>query len=198
METTYYFSHNKRGIMNDPFFQELNLLFKNGRKHNGSFELFDNQTKVPYPLDVWYNSQFYVIEIPILDAKREDIKITRKLDWLVIDYTRSTKEAEDAKKWVKRSIIKRDFTLEWKIPSGLEYSNLQSVFENGILTIYVPFAKEAKPEEVPILDTNANWKKVAMGEPLAEVKVNSVGKDFGKGTPLTEEEFKIGTHKPKQ
>ena len=163
---TYYFSNNKRGIMNDPFFQELNLLFKNGRKHNGSFELFDNQTKVPYPLDAWYNSEFYVIEIPILDAKREDIKITRKLDWLVIDYTRSNKEAEEAKKWVKRSIIKRDFTLEWKIPSGLEYSNLQSVFENGILTIYVPFAKEAKPEEVPILDTNANWKKIAMGEPL--------------------------------
>jgi hypothetical protein len=27
-------------------------------------------------------------------------------------------------------------------------------------------AKEAKPEEVPILDTNANWKKIATGESL--------------------------------
>ena len=164
---TYYFSNNKRGIMNDPFFQELNLLFKNELSRGKSFfEPFGDETKVPYPLDSWFNDEFLVFEIPILDAKREDIQITKTSDKLRIKYTRSNREDESKRTYVKKSVIKRDFDLSWGITSKFDYTGIQSVFENGILTIYVPFAKEAKPEEVPILDTNANWKKIATGEPL--------------------------------
>lgn len=156
---------SNRGILDDPFFQEFNLLFRNGLKANGIFEPFGDVTKVPYPLDAWFNDEFYVFEIPILDAKKEDIQITKTSDQLRIKYNRSNKEEEN-RTWVKRSIVRRDFDLSWKIPSKFDSSGIQSVFENGILTIYIPFAKEAIPEQVQILDTNENWKKLAQGEKL--------------------------------
>lgn len=163
---TIYRSNNYHGIVNDPFFQELNLLFKNGLKTGSGFEPFGDITKVPYPLDSWFNDEFLVFEIPILDGKKEDISITKTSDNLRIKYTRSNKENEDGRTWVKRGIIKRDFDFSWKITSKFDSSQIQSVFENGILSIYIPFAKEAKPEEVPVLDTNANWKKIALNEKL--------------------------------
>ena len=156
---------SNKGILNDPFFQEFNLLFRNGLKANGIFEPFGDVTKVPYPLDAWFNDEFYVFEIPILDAKKEDIQITKTSDNLRIKYTRSNKEDEN-RTWVKRSIVRRDFDLSWKIPSKFDHTGIQSVFENGILTIYIPFAKEAIPEPVQILDTSENWKKIAQGEKL--------------------------------
>jgi HSP20 family molecular chaperone IbpA len=158
----------RAGIANDPFFQELNLLFRNELARGKSvFEPFGDLTKVPYPLDSWFNDEFLVFEIPILDAKREDIQVTKTSDKLRIKYNRSNREDESKRTYVKRNIIKRDFDFTWQITSKFDHTGIQSVFENGILTIYIPFAKEAKPEEVPILDTASNWKKIAMGERLA-------------------------------
>lgn len=164
--TTYSREITNNRLLNDPFFQEFNLLFKNGLKTNGIFEPFADITKVPYPIDAWFNDEFYVFEIPILDAKKEDISITKTSDNLRIKYTRSNKEEDEKRTWVKRSIVRRDFDLSWKIPSKFDHTGIQSVFENGILTIYIPFAKEAIPEQIQILDTNENWKKLAQGQSL--------------------------------
>ena len=162
----YYFSSDLNGILNDPFFKNMELYFKNGLKSNAIFEPFADSTKVSYPMDSWYNDEFLVFEIPILDGKKEDISITKTSDNLRIKYTRSNKENEDGRTWVKRGIIKRDFDFSWKITSKFDSSQIQSVFENGILSIYIPFAKEAKPEEVQVLDTAANWKKIALNEKI--------------------------------
>lgn len=157
-----------RGFQNDPFFQELNLLIKNNLLSGAGFEPFGDITKVPYPLDSWFNDEFLVFEIPILNGKKEDISITKTSDNLRIKYARSNRENEDNRTWIKRGIIKRDFDFSWKITSKFDSSQIQSVFENGILSIYIPFAKEAKPEEIQVLDTAANWKKIAQGESLEQ------------------------------
>ena len=158
MSTRYY------GIFNDPFFQEMNLLIKNGLNSNSIFQPFSDETKMSYPIDSWFNDEFLVFEIPIIDGKKEDIKITKTIDNLRIQYQRSNRREDSGVTYIKKGIIKRDFDFTWKIPSKFDSSGIQSAFENGILTIYIPFAKEAKPEEVQILDVNENWKKIASGE----------------------------------
>lgn len=173
MSTKWYFSNNRHGIFNDPFFQELNLLFKNGLNANSFFEPFGDETKVPYPIDSWLNEEFLVFEIPIIDGKKEDIQITKTSDNLRIKYQRSNKVNDDERSYIKRGIIKRDFDLTWRITSKFNSSEIQSVYENGLLTIYIPIAKEAKPEEIQILDTGANWKKIALGEKLDEETLNN-------------------------
>ena len=161
-------AYTNKGILNDPFFQEFNLLFRNGLKANGKKTiLFSLCDSLPGGIDPYkeLDDEFYVFEIPIASANKEDIQITKTSDNLRIKYTRPNKEDEN-RTWVKRSIVRRDFDLSWKIPSKFDHTGIQSVYESGMLTIYIPFAKEAIPEQVQILDTGENWKKLAQGKKL--------------------------------
>lgn len=157
------------GILNDPFFREFDLLFRNALLNESHFEPFNNSLKVPYPLDSWFNDEYLVFEIPIINGKLEDVEITKTADQLRIKYVRSDKEQKEGRTYIKRNIIQRDFDFVWRITSKFDHTGIQSVFENSLLTIYIPFAKEAIPEKVQILDTGANWKKIATGEQLEEV-----------------------------
>lgn len=144
----YYLSTNN-AIVADPFFQQLDLLFKNELRSEGKFEPFTDSAKVPYPLDSWFDDEKLVFEIPILDAIKEDIEVTRTSDNLRIKYTRTNKPT-DSRTYVKRGLVKRDFDLSWRITSKFDSSNITSRFENGILSVFIPFASEAKPESVLI------------------------------------------------
>lgn len=161
------YGSNDSGILKDPFFKELNVLFKNMLHNQAEFVPFGSAMKLPYPMNTWYNDEFFVIEIPILKGKLEDIEITKSVDLLRVKYQNSNRE-ELEKKWISRGIVERDFDHAWRLSAKLDHTGIQSVFENGLLTIYVPFAKAAKPEKVQILDTGANWKKIATGDSLVE------------------------------
>ena len=117
-------------------------------------------------MDSWFNEEFWVLEIPIINGKSEDIEITKTADQLRIKFTRSDKETVGERTYVRKGITRKDFDQAWRITSKFDATGIQSVFENGLLTVYIPFAKEAIPEKVPILATTENWKKVAMGESL--------------------------------
>lgn len=145
----YYLTSDVAGISGDPFFQSLDLFFKNELRSAGRFEPFTDGTKVPYPLDCYFDSDKLVFEIPIPDAIKEDIEVTRTSDNLRIKYTRTNKP-EDGRTYIKRGLVKRDFDLSWRITSKFDSSNITSKFEGGILTIHVPFATESKPEAITI------------------------------------------------
>ena len=136
------------GIENDPFFNDL--FFKSGLASR--FQQFNESTKLDYPVDAWYDDQNLVFEIPVLNASKDDIKITKTSDLLRITYKRSNRPDDENRTWVKRSIVKRDFNLEWRITSKFNANEITSTFSNGLLIIQIPFAKEAKPEVVEIKD----------------------------------------------
>lgn len=167
MSTKQWYYSNDPTLLTDKFFEGLDI--KNLLRQNSFFKpLTEISTSDYYPLDSWYNDEFLVFEIPVLSAKADDIEITKTPDQLRIKFTRSDKESVGERKYVKQGIIRRDFDLVWRITSKFDSSGIQSVFENGLLTIYIPFAKEAKPEKVPILATNENWKQLAETGKLEE------------------------------
>lgn len=150
----FYNSNDTKGIYNDPFFQEFNLLFRNSHVHDSKFEPFGSNFKMPYPIDAWFNDDVYVFEIPIIKGKLEDVSITRESDVLRIKYTRTNKDADVNCKYVTKGIIQRDFDLVWKIPAKFDRSKISSTFENGLLSIFIPFAETAKPEEIKVIDVS--------------------------------------------
>lgn len=161
-----YLSTNP-GILTDPFFKNFDLLFRNALQTHSEFKPFSDTLKVPYPMDSWFNEEYLVFEFPILNGKLEDIEVTKTSDMLKIKYTRPDGE-DEGKTFTRRNIVRRSFDFEWRVTSKFDSTGIQSVFENGLLTIYIPFAQEARPEKVQILDTAANWKKIAIGQPLLE------------------------------
>ena len=170
MSKAFYYSTDP-AILADRFFEGLDI--KNLLKQNSLFHPFVNSNQIDYPLDAWFNNEFLVFEIPVLKAKPDDIEITKTQDLLRIKFSRSDKESVGEKTYVKKGLALRDFDLQWRIASKFDSSGIQSVFEDGLLIVYIPFAKEAIPEKVPILATNENLKKVTMGESTRQTAMKS-------------------------
>jgi len=164
--TVYYL--NDPAMALDKFFEGIDV--KNLMRQHAFFQPFNQAAKIDYPMDSWFNDEFWCIEIPIVQGKPEDIEITKTSDQLRVKYMRSDKEGIGTRTYVKRGMVRKDFDQAWRLTSKFDSSKISTTFENGLLSIYIPFAKEAIPEKVPVLAVDANWKKVASGEKLVEVK----------------------------
>ena len=116
---------------------------------------------MPYPMNSYLTDEFLVFEVPIIKGKPDDVEITKTSDLLRIKYSRTNKEDETGRKYAYRGIIQRDFDFQWRITSKFDSSGIQSVFEDGLLTVYIPVAKEVMPEKVQIQNINENSKKSA-------------------------------------
>ena len=130
------------------------------------FQPFGKDYTSPYPLDAWFNDEFFVFEIPIVKGNVENVEILKEGDILRIKYSRPQPITDENRTYVTRSITQKDFNLAWKIPSTFDKDNISSTFENGLLSIFIPYAETQKPEKVQIIDVSNNWKKVAEGVPL--------------------------------
>lgn len=185
--TFYYLNDPELAL--DKFFEGIDV--KNLMRQHAFYQPFNQAAKVDYPMDSWYNDEFWCIEIPIVQGKPEDIEITKTSDQLRVKYMRGDKEKVGERTYLRKGMVRKDFYQEFRLTSKFDSSKISTTFENGLLSIYIPFAKQAIPEKIPILDVNGNWKKVAMGEPLdpGEIKVHHVGKDFGSvQTPVQDED----------
>lgn len=149
------------GYNNDPFFD---ILFKNGFNPATFFEPFNTAQKVPYPVDVYTNKEFLIFEIPLLKVTKDDIDITKEGNTLRVKLVRPKVDNPEVK-YIHKKVAYRDFDLMWKISNEFDLSGIQSVYEHGLLTIYIPFSEQYKkePEKVQVLDTLENWQKLNNG-----------------------------------
>lgn len=164
MSTKAFYYLNDPEIALDKFFEGIDV--KNLMRQHAFFQPFNQAAKVDYPMDSWFNDEFWCIEIPIIQGKAEDIEITKTSDQLRAKYMRSDKESVGQRTYVKKGMVRKDFDQAWRLTSKFDSSKISTSFENGLLSIFIPFAKEAIPEKIPVLDINGNWKKVAEGKSL--------------------------------
>ena len=98
-----------------------------------------DQTKLSHPVDIYTNDKGLIFDVACTGISKEDIEIQLQDNILRINYTKS-KEEEDVD-YIHKGIAKRSFNLGWKIDSKFDLSKAVAKFENGLLTIGVPFAK---------------------------------------------------------
>lgn len=140
-------------------FEVFDLLLNNLLRGTG-YEPFTRQQNPGYPLDVYVNEEYLVFDIPIVGGSIDDIKVVKTNDELRIEYHRPDDHNPETQ-WIHRGIARRDFELAWRIGPKWDLHSLHTTFQNGLLKIYVPWAKNARPQEVEILDLN---KQLPSGE----------------------------------
>lgn len=95
-----------------------------------------------------------VIELAIPGKTKEDIKLSKKtengVDYLVFDLdekeqTENEEEKkEDKREWFLKKIkVTKHCSLS--VPNTLDINSLKATVENGLLTVRIPVAEEAKP-----------------------------------------------------
>lgn len=142
------------------------LLFRLANSESEDWRVFDNRFKTPYPMDIWHNSEFVTIEIPILDGNLDQVKIVTTNDELTITRSIPNSNEKSDKVYEVRGIVKRPFSYKWRVSSKFDLSKLSAEYRNGLLVVSIPYAEAALPKEVKIINYEENWKKVAAGESL--------------------------------
>jgi HSP20 family protein len=106
------------------------------------------QTKLSHPVDIFTTDKGLTFNIACTGISKEDIEIQLQDNIIRINYTK-TKEEEDVD-YIHRGIAKRSFNLGWKIDSKFDLSKAAAKFENGLLTIDVPFSKGSESKTLQI------------------------------------------------
>ena len=128
------------------------LLFRDFFKSDLDFQPA-TQAKFTHPVDIFETDKGLHFEVACTGLSKEDIELSLEGDILKISYSKDA-EAADAeaqgRNYIHRGVAKRSFNLGYKIASKFSLSNATAEMENGLLTIQIPFAEEAKPKVLKI------------------------------------------------
>lgn len=150
----------------DPF----DILFQNMLRGTGFKTI---RSSMDYPCDIYFDDDCLIIDLPIVDANVDDIKVTNAGDKIRVVYHRPEKNNVSDFTYLNRSIVRRDFDLMWQISPKFDLSKLQANYRNGLFSIRVPWSEESLPKEVPVLDLSNQSNKIASGaKKLREEAVN--------------------------
>lgn len=102
------------------------------------------------PIDMYQQDNALIIKAPLPGVKPEDIDISVVGDTLTIKG--ETKEEKEVK---EENVIRRErrfgsFSRSVSLPTAVDTSKASATFENGVLTLTLPVAEEAKPKAIKV------------------------------------------------
>ena len=138
---------NPRGLQGrDPLFRVFDSLFNQDLLPS---EEVSNRTWMP-PVDIQETEEAYRLTAELPGLTKDDINITLENNVLRLTGERKFEKdvKEDGYHRVERTYgtFARAFTL----PSQVNHDKVEAAFENGLLTITVPKAEQAKPRKIAI------------------------------------------------
>jgi len=128
----------------------FDVLFKNFF-NNDSFFAPVIDTRIGHPVDIYEDENGLHFEVAGTGLTKEDINISIEGDVLKISHKKEVSEDQDTKNYYHRGISRKSFDLGYRIPlSKFNLSKAEAAMENGLLTIDIPIAEEAKPKTLNI------------------------------------------------
>ena len=99
-------------------------------------------------MDMYETDNAVVLEVALPGFKRDDIKISIEDNMLTIEGQRKT-ETEN-KKYHMKEIYSESFMRSVTIPVKIDSENAEAALKDGVMTITLPKAKEAKAKNIEI------------------------------------------------
>ncbi|NIS82383.1 MAG: Hsp20 family protein [Anaerolineales bacterium] len=101
------------------------------------------------PVDIHADSEAYVITADVPGLKAEDIRIDI-LDDVVTLRGEFKSEVNGDGKYLLRELHYGEFTRSLRLPVPLDPENAEANVEDGVLTVRIPKAEEARPKEIKV------------------------------------------------
>lgn len=125
------------------------LLFRNFFDSNTAFESHVD-CKPNYPVDIATTDTGLVIEIAAVGIDKNDINIETADSTLKVIYEKGDDDCPTEFDYIHKGIARRAFNLGWKISPKCDLSKISATMDKGLLSIFIPFTKEATPKTVTI------------------------------------------------
>jgi len=136
----------------DPFREMLSLREAVNRLFERSFVFptrgITNATLAP--MDVAENEQGYQVKVQLPGVKPEDIELTVRQNSLTLKGQHSSTKEEKKENWVVKEIRSGSFGRSITFDKPIDADKIDTSYENGVLTISVPYREAGKPKKISI------------------------------------------------
>lgn len=101
------------------------------------------------PMDLYRSGERFVahIDLPGVDPESIDIDVEDRT--LTVRAERSAPEADDAQ-WLSRERPSGTFARQLSLGRGLALDRIEADYRDGVLTLTIPVAEEAKPRRIAV------------------------------------------------
>ncbi len=131
-------------MMEDPFFSDWPFFRLMWRRTPG-----DDMAWVP-AVEMYEKDNNFVIKAELPGVKKEDVDISVTGDTLTIKGERKSSKEVKKEDYHRCESRYGSFTRSIMLPASVDADKVEASYENGILEIQVPKAKEAMPTKVEI------------------------------------------------
>ena len=127
----------------DPFTTLIDSFFSNSIP-----ELFD--TDLIPPTNISETEQAYLVALEMPGLKEDEIQVQMQDGQLVVSAERRDERQDQGRTWhrIEQRFGKMSRTIA--LPKGTAPDSVQAAYKNGILTLTVPKAPEAKPTRIQV------------------------------------------------
>jgi HSP20 family protein len=101
-------------------------------------------------VDVYETPDNVVVKTAVPGVKPEEIDITITGDTLTISGATKFEEKVEREDYIRKELRYGSFSRSVNLPSGLNVEKAEATFENGLLTLTIPKAEEAKPKAIKV------------------------------------------------
>lgn len=101
-------------------------------------------------LDVHEDKDGYTVNVELPGLKREDIDVSLHDGSLVISGERKAENIEEGTEVHRRERFYGKFSRVLSLPTAVNADKVNASYKNGILTVTLPKAEEAKPRQINV------------------------------------------------
>ncbi len=113
--------------------------------------LFESPLQAWAPaLDVHEDNDGYTIRVELPGMKREDIEVSLQDGALVISGERKTETVKDDTEVHRQERSYGKFSRTLTLPTTVSGDKVKAAYKDGILTVTLPKAEEAKPKQIAV------------------------------------------------
>jgi HSP20 family protein len=125
---------------------EINRLFDSPSTNGGS-DAFNAWTPA---LDVYEDKDNLVVRAELPGMKKEDIDISFHENIVTISGERKNEKKYDGAETSREERFFGRFTRSFQLPKTVDASKVKAIYKDGVLTVTLPKAEEAKPRQIQI------------------------------------------------
>lgn len=100
--------------------------------------------------DVVENGDHYLLSLDLPGFKREDLEVSVEDGTLTVRGTRHESERSEDARVVRSERYSGEFARSFRLGDALDTGGIDAHHENGVLTVRVPKAEEAKPRRIDV------------------------------------------------
>lgn len=129
--------------------REMNRLFdaffRGGQFDDGSYGTF-----LAPSVDILEQDHAYIVEAELPGLTKDDVKISIEGNVLTIRGEKKQEATNEGRYYHRSERTYGSFTRSFTLPSSVKIDKIEANYKNGILTINLPKAEEAKPKAVEV------------------------------------------------